>query len=42
VLEPGFLTNPDDARRLTDPDVQRRLADAVVDGLVEFMTGRLD
>lgn len=42
VLEPGFLTNPDDARRLTDPDVQRRLADAVVDGLVDFMTGRLD
>jgi N-acetylmuramoyl-L-alanine amidase len=40
VLEPGFLTNPDDARRLKDPDVQRRLADAVVDGLVDFLTGR--
>jgi N-acetylmuramoyl-L-alanine amidase len=38
VLEPGFLTNPDDARRLTDPEVQRRLADAIVDGLADFFT----
>lgn len=40
VLEPGFLTNPDDARRLTDPQVQRRLAEEVVEGLVDFLTGR--
>ena len=40
VLEPGFLTNPDDARRLTDPQVQRRLAEDVVEGLVDFLTGR--
>ena len=39
VLEPGFLTNPDDARRLADPDVQRRLADAIVDGLADHLTG---
>jgi N-acetylmuramoyl-L-alanine amidase len=42
VLEPGFLTSPDDARRLTDLDVQRRLADAIVDGLTDFLTGRTD
>lgn len=40
LLEPGFLTNPDDARRLTDPQVQRRLAEDVVEGLVDFLTGR--
>lgn len=40
VLEPGFLSNPEDARRLTDPAVQRRLADSVVDGLIDFLTGR--
>jgi N-acetylmuramoyl-L-alanine amidase len=42
VLEPGFLTCPDDAARLTDPEVQRRLADAVVDGVTDFLTGRTD
>ena len=40
VLEPGFLTNEDDARRLTDPAVQRQVAEAVVEGLVDFLTGR--
>jgi len=39
VLEPGFLSNPEDARRLTDPETQRRIADAVVDGLIDFLTG---
>jgi len=46
VLEPGFLTSPDDARLLTDPAVQRRLADAIVGALVDFLTagdvGRVD
>ena len=42
VLEPGFLTNPDDAARLTDPETQRRLADAIVDGLSDFLTGGPD
>jgi N-acetylmuramoyl-L-alanine amidase len=40
VLQPGFLTSPDDARLLKDPAVQRRLADAVVEGLTDFLTGR--
>jgi N-acetylmuramoyl-L-alanine amidase len=42
VLEPGFLTSPEDARLLTDPDVQRRLADAIVDGLLDHLTGPPD
>jgi N-acetylmuramoyl-L-alanine amidase len=42
VLEPGYLTSPDDTRLLTDPDVQRRLADAIVDGLADFFTGPAD
>jgi N-acetylmuramoyl-L-alanine amidase len=40
VISPGFLTNPEDARRLTDPAVQRRIADAIVDGITDFLTGR--
>jgi len=40
VIEPGFLTSPDDARLLTDPAMQRRLADAVVAGVTDFLTGR--
>ena len=40
VLEPGFLTNAEDARRLTDPGGQRIIAEAVVEGLVDFLTGR--
>lgn len=40
VLEPGFLTNPDDAQRLSRVDGQRLVAQAVADGLVDFLTGR--
>ena len=40
VLEPGFLTNAEDAALLTDADGQRRVAEAVVEGLVDFLTGR--
>jgi len=40
VLEPGFLTNPDDARRLSDPETHRVIAEAVVEGLTDFLTGR--
>ena len=38
VIEPGFLTSPDDAALLTDPAVQRRLADAVVEALRDVLT----
>lgn len=40
VLEPGFLTNADDAALLCDPAQQRRIADAVVDGIAAFLTER--
>jgi len=40
VLEPGFLTNPDDAALLLDGQVQRRLAEAIADGVEHFLTRR--
>jgi N-acetylmuramoyl-L-alanine amidase len=40
VLEPGFLTNPDDAALLLDARVQRRLAEAIADGVERFLTSR--
>jgi len=42
VLEPGFLTNVEDAELLCDPAQQRRIADAVVDGIAAFLTERHD
>jgi N-acetylmuramoyl-L-alanine amidase len=33
MIEPGFLTNPDDTEFMRDPDVQRRLTKAVVAAL---------
>jgi N-acetylmuramoyl-L-alanine amidase len=40
VLEPGFVTNPQDAELLCDASVQRRIADAVVDAIAAFLTER--
>jgi N-acetylmuramoyl-L-alanine amidase len=40
VLEPGFLTNAEDAAMLCDPAQQRRIADALVDGIAAFLTER--
>jgi len=42
IVEPGFLTNPDDAGRLIDPAGQRAVAEAVAAGLVTFLTGQRD
>jgi N-acetylmuramoyl-L-alanine amidase len=40
VIEPGFLTNREDADRLTDPTVQRRLSEVIVEGIASFLTER--
>jgi len=40
VLEPGFLTNAEDAALLCDAAHQRRIADAIVDGIAAFLTER--
>lgn len=37
VVEPGFLSNPDDAAALTDPRRQDRLAAALLTGLERFL-----
>ncbi|GGI03151.1 N-acetylmuramoyl-L-alanine amidase [Egicoccus halophilus] len=39
LVEPGFLTHPEEGRALADPGYQRELASALVDALVEFLTG---
>jgi N-acetylmuramoyl-L-alanine amidase len=39
LIEPGFLTHPDEGRALADPAVQRRIAAALTDALVVFLTG---
>ena len=39
VAEPGFITSPDDERRLTDPAWQDQLADSVVGALSRFFEG---
>lgn len=37
LIECGFLTNPDDARRLNDPAYRRRLAAAIADGIAPYL-----
>ncbi len=39
LVEPGFLTNPDDAALVTDPLRRRGLATALADGVAAFLTG---
>jgi len=36
LVELGFLTNKDEARRLTDARYQEKLADAIVDAIIKF------
>jgi N-acetylmuramoyl-L-alanine amidase len=37
-IEPGYLTNPDDAARWADPIFIDRLAEAIAEGIVAFFT----
>jgi N-acetylmuramoyl-L-alanine amidase len=37
ILEPGFLTHPDEGRALTEPDHQRLIADALTSAVVRFL-----
>ncbi|MFA9443879.1 N-acetylmuramoyl-L-alanine amidase [Egicoccus sp. AB-alg6-2] len=39
LVEPGFLTHPEEGRALADPAHQRAIAAALADGLVGFLTG---
>ncbi|MEX2504540.1 MAG: N-acetylmuramoyl-L-alanine amidase [Egicoccus sp.] len=39
MVEPGFITHPDEGRRLADPGYQREIAAALADALVGFLTG---
>ena len=37
LVEVGFLSNPQEARRLTDPDYQQRLAETLAAGIEDFL-----
>lgn len=39
IVEPGFLTHPEEGRALAEPAYQRRIADALTDALVAFLLG---
>ncbi|MTV25280.1 N-acetylmuramoyl-L-alanine amidase [Nitriliruptoraceae bacterium ZYF776] len=39
VVEPGFLTHPDEGRALTDPAYQRAVAAALEDAVLTFLVG---
>jgi N-acetylmuramoyl-L-alanine amidase len=41
VVEPGFLTSPDDERRLVDRGFQALIADALLDGITRFFVAPL-
>ncbi|WP_288132371.1 N-acetylmuramoyl-L-alanine amidase [Microbulbifer sp.] len=40
LVETGFITNPQEARRLRDPSFQKRMAEKLSDGIVAHFTGR--
>ncbi|SHF78811.1 N-acetylmuramoyl-L-alanine amidase [Microbulbifer donghaiensis] len=40
LVETGFITNPQEARRLRDPMFQRKLAQKISDGIVAHFTSR--
>jgi N-acetylmuramoyl-L-alanine amidase len=39
LVEPGFLTHPEEGMALTDPAHQRRIAGALTDAVVHFLVG---
>jgi hypothetical protein len=39
IVEPGFLTHPDEGRALLEVGYQRRIADALADAMVAFLLG---
>jgi N-acetylmuramoyl-L-alanine amidase len=40
LIETGYLSNPEEARRLTTPAYQRRLADGIVQGVMSYFYDR--
>jgi N-acetylmuramoyl-L-alanine amidase len=40
LIETGYLSNPNEARRLTAPDYQRRLGDSIVQGVMNYFWER--
>lgn len=42
MVEPAFITNPDEAKRLEDPDHLTALADAIAQGIKDYYLPRTD
>ncbi|ALO47236.1 N-acetylmuramoyl-L-alanine amidase [Pseudohongiella spirulinae] len=40
LIETGYLSNPNEARKLNSPDYQRRLADSIAQGVVNYFYDR--
>ncbi len=40
LVEAGFLSNPDEERRLTSPDYQKRIAQALADAILQYQAKR--
>ncbi|NYZ63813.1 N-acetylmuramoyl-L-alanine amidase [Luteimonas deserti] len=40
LVETGFISNPDEEKRLVDPGHQRRIASAVLDGITAFFSNQ--
>ena len=40
LVETGFLSNPDEERRLASRDYQKRLAQALADAILQFQAKR--
>lgn len=41
IVEPGFLTHPEEGRRLTDPEHQNRIAQALTGAVTAFLLGQV-
>lgn len=39
LVEPAFITNPDEEKRLSEPDSRQTLADAIAAGIARFYSG---
>ena len=37
LVECGFLSNPEDEKKLMDPDYQQRLAEAIAEGILDYL-----
>ena len=37
IVEMGYMTNPDEDRKMADEEYQQKIAEAVTNGLIQFV-----